>query len=87
MFEEAARNFLELQKTKRITLRVKNEDILKVKTKAKKGVLDIIGYSCKANSNEIILNWEHDDYKLLTKDEALKLDLSEDGKYFTKHFE
>lgn len=34
--QEAAKNFLELQKTKRITLRVKNEDIIKVKAKAKK---------------------------------------------------
>src|SRR3990167_6238455 len=36
MFEETAKNFLELQKTKRITLRVKNEDIIKVKAKAKR---------------------------------------------------
>ena len=34
--QEAAKNFLELQKTKRITLRVKNEDIIKVKARAKK---------------------------------------------------
>ncbi|EKD57292.1 MAG: hypothetical protein ACD_57C00350G0009 [uncultured bacterium] len=34
--EESAKNFLELQKTKRITLRVKNEDIIKVKAKAKR---------------------------------------------------
>jgi len=36
MFEEAARNHIELRKTKRITLRVKNEDLLKVKVKAEK---------------------------------------------------
>lgn len=36
MFEEAAKNYKELQKTKRISLRVKNEDILKVKAKAKR---------------------------------------------------
>jgi len=36
MLQEAAKNFLELQKTKRITLRVKNEDIIKVKAKAKR---------------------------------------------------
>jgi len=36
MFEEAARNHIELRKTKRITLRVKNEDIIKVKAKAKR---------------------------------------------------
>ena len=36
MFQEAARNYKELQKTKRISLRVKNEDIIKVKAKAKR---------------------------------------------------
>ena len=36
MFQEAAKNYKELQKTKRISLRVKNEDILKVKAKAKR---------------------------------------------------
>lgn len=35
MFEEAAKNYIELKKTKRITLRVKNSDLLKVKVKAK----------------------------------------------------
>lgn len=34
--QEAAMNFLELRKTKRITLRVKNEDLLKVKVRAEK---------------------------------------------------
>jgi predicted DNA binding CopG/RHH family protein len=36
MFEEMARRHIELRKTKRITLRVKNEDLLKVKVKAEK---------------------------------------------------
>ncbi|PIR58717.1 MAG: hypothetical protein COU69_04110 [Candidatus Pacebacteria bacterium CG10_big_fil_rev_8_21_14_0_10_56_10] len=36
MLEEAAKWYTELQKTKRITLRVKNEDLIKVKTRAKK---------------------------------------------------
>lgn len=36
MFEEAAKRYIELQKTKRITLRVKNEDLIKVKAKAKR---------------------------------------------------
>src|SRR3989344_1252179 len=36
MFQEAARNYKELQKTKRISLREKNEDIIKVKAKAKR---------------------------------------------------
>ncbi|MCH7730219.1 NUDIX domain-containing protein [Patescibacteria group bacterium] len=46
----------------------------------------IIGYVCGAESDEIILNWEHANYKWLTKDEALKLDLTQDGKYFLEQF-
>jgi len=34
--EEMARRHIELRKTKRITLRVKNEDLLKVKARAKR---------------------------------------------------
>ena len=47
-------------------------------TKEKDFVL-IIGYRCKSISTDVILNWEHDSYKWLTKDEALKLELTEDG--------
>jgi len=47
----------------------------------------IIGYKCKAKSEDVTLNWEHDDYKWLTKGEALKLELTEDGKYFIEQFE
>ena len=36
MFEEAAKNYKELQQTKSITLRVKMEDLIKVKAKAKR---------------------------------------------------
>ena len=36
MFEEAAKNYLELKKTKRITIRVKQEDLIRVKAKAKR---------------------------------------------------
>ncbi|MBU1326811.1 hypothetical protein KKB64_01140 [Patescibacteria group bacterium] len=36
MFEEAAKNFLELTKTKRITIRVNQADLIKVRAKAKK---------------------------------------------------
>lgn len=35
-FEEAARYTLELKRTKRITLRVRNSDLIKVKVKAQK---------------------------------------------------
>lgn len=36
MFLEAAKNYRELQETKSITLRVKKEDLIKVKAKAKR---------------------------------------------------
>ena len=36
LFQEAVRDFRELQETKSITLRVKKEDLIKVKAKAKR---------------------------------------------------
>lgn len=39
LFREAAKNYQELQETKSITLRVKKEDLLKVKAKAKRNGL------------------------------------------------
>jgi predicted DNA binding CopG/RHH family protein len=36
LFKEAAENYQELQKSKRITIRVNQEDLIKVKVKAKK---------------------------------------------------
>ena len=36
MFQEAAKNFRQLQETKSITLRVNLEDLIKVKAKAKR---------------------------------------------------
>lgn len=36
MFQEAAKNFRQLQETKSITLRVNMEDLIKVKAKAKR---------------------------------------------------
>ncbi len=36
LFQEAASNYRELQETKSITLRVKKEDLIKVKAKAKR---------------------------------------------------
>jgi len=36
MFEEAASNYLELNKTKRITIRVNQADLIKVKAKAQR---------------------------------------------------
>lgn len=39
LFKEAVKNYKELQETKSITLRVKKEDLIKVKAKAKKSGL------------------------------------------------
>src|SRR3989304_5147710 len=69
--QEAAKNFLELQKTKRITLRVKNEDIIKVKAKAKK----VINFNSFINirpkdgntSNEIQADRIRERFEELTK--------------------
>ncbi|MBL7078588.1 hypothetical protein ISS42_02945 [Candidatus Shapirobacteria bacterium] len=36
LFKQVARNYQELNKTKRITIRVNNQDLIKVKAKAKK---------------------------------------------------
>lgn len=36
MFEAAAKNYLELKKTKRITIRVNQADLIKVKARAKR---------------------------------------------------
>ncbi len=46
----------------------------------------IIGYKGNVTNNiEVKLNWEHTEYKFLTKEEALKLDLTEDGKFFIQN--
>jgi len=46
----------------------------------------IIGYTCQSGSEKVILNWEHDNYKWLTREEALTLELTEDGRFFIEHF-
>jgi 8-oxo-dGTP pyrophosphatase MutT (NUDIX family) len=46
----------------------------------------IIGYECKTDSEIVQLNWEHDDFRWLTKQEALMLDLTPDGKTFIDFF-
>lgn len=40
----------------------------------------IIAYKAKYLRGEIILNWEHDDYKWLNLDETLKMELTPDAK-------
>ncbi len=46
----------------------------------------MIGYSAKAVSTSVTLSWEHDTFKWVTKDEALKLDWPDIHKSFLEHF-
>jgi len=47
----------------------------------------MIGWCCRASGNEPVLNWEHDEYRWLAKEDALQLDLTEDGRFFVERFE
>lgn len=47
----------------------------------------IICYLCSSKVESVVLNWEHDNYKWITKEAALRLDLTPDGKFFIEHFE
>lgn len=47
----------------------------------------MIGYWGQASSDKVILNWEHDSFKWLSKEEALRLDLTPDGKTFIENFD
>ncbi len=47
----------------------------------------IVAYRCNTNSEKVVLNWEHDNYKWCTRDEALQLELTEDGRFFIEHFD
>ena len=47
----------------------------------------IIGYSCKRELGEITLNWEHDNFRWLTRKDALLLDLTDDGRTFVENFD
>lgn len=46
----------------------------------------IIAYRGKLHGGEVILNWEHDEFKWLSKEDALKLNLTEDAEDILKHF-
>jgi 8-oxo-dGTP pyrophosphatase MutT (NUDIX family) len=39
----------------------------------------IIGYKAKYKSGEVVLNWEHDAYQWVSKEEALTMDLTPDA--------
>ena len=47
----------------------------------------IVGYRCAPTSENVVLNWEHNNFKWLTKEDALKLELTDDAKFFLEHFD
>ena len=47
----------------------------------------VIGYQCKTETPDVILNWEHVNFKWLTKKQALEFDLTEDARIFIKHYQ
>jgi hypothetical protein len=54
------------------------------KVEGKKSAV-VVGYKGSYPAGQQIkLNWEHTEYKFLTKKEALKLDLTEDGRFFVE---
>ena len=46
----------------------------------------LVGYHCNAKEENVKLNWEHDNFKWLSKEEALQLDLTEDGRFLIELF-
>lgn len=60
--------------------------ILRTYTTKENDFVLVVGYRCQTTSENVILNWEHDDYKWLAVEEALRLDLTEDGRFFIEYF-
>jgi len=46
----------------------------------------MIGYTCRTDSDKVILNWEHDEHRWCSRQEALELDCTPDGRYFVEKF-
>lgn len=46
----------------------------------------IIGYTCLSKNQAVQLNWEHDAFKWVTKEEALRADLTEHAKLLITRF-
>ena len=60
---------------------------LRAYTNNEKDNVLIVGYICTANSENVIINWEHENYRWVSQEEALQLELTDDGKYFIEHFD
>jgi 8-oxo-dGTP pyrophosphatase MutT (NUDIX family) len=46
----------------------------------------IIGYICVSLSEAVQLNWEHDSFQWVSREEALQLNITEDAQYFIQEF-
>jgi 8-oxo-dGTP diphosphatase len=46
----------------------------------------IVGYVCSAVSENVVLNWEHEQYKWVTKDEAFTYNLTSDARFFIEKY-
>lgn len=58
-----------------------------VKSNLNRNIFEVmIGYICKLKSGKVILNWEHTNLKWLSKEDALRLDLTPDGRTFIKRY-
>lgn len=47
----------------------------------------IIGFKCDYLGGKVVLNWEHNNYKWVTKQEALTMNLTSSGRYFVDKFQ
>ena len=46
----------------------------------------IIGYSCDAINDKVMMNWEHTDYKWVDRDVVLEEKLTDDARFFIEKF-
>lgn len=47
----------------------------------------ILGYISRVQSDDVVLNWEHLQYKWLTVSEAIAYDLTNDARYFMEKYQ
>lgn len=47
----------------------------------------LIGYASETDSDAITLNWEHDDYRWTSKDNALQLNLTDDARHLINQWQ
>jgi len=69
-----------------LLIKVDNIRPFAVRTYFDKNPTIIIGYLCDHESGEIDLNWEHDDFKWLSPDDAHKLPLTPDAKFLVEEY-